>query len=411
MQLKTRIIYTLILVVIAGCQLAIAQQPYAIRKVVIDAGHGGHDAGCIGPKGTKEKHVALAISLELGELIKKHIPGVQVIFTRTTDVFVELRERAAIANRNKADLFICIHCNAASNRSAYGAETYVLGLHKSEANLEVAKRENSVIELEDNFKENYGGFDPNSPEWHIAMALNVNAFLEQSSMIAQLVQNEFVGGLKRHDRGVKQAGFLVLHQTSMPAILIETGFLSNPQEEQYLASKRGQSEMAKAIFNAFVKYKEHIEGVRLNVSLSLDSDNDSNVETATPDVLPVNQTPPAVPASTGSQVKYSMVKSKRVWSIQDILPKGSTAFLVQLMASSNPSSLQLNTLEMVELLCTETLPNGMVRYLAGPVFTPHEANGLKKQMQNLGFSDAFIGVYQNGERLPPEDAKKYLTAN
>ena len=414
MQLKIRIIYTLIALLLWGAHPSFAEQPFAVRKVVIDAGHGGHDAGCIGPKGTREKHVALAVALEVGNLIKKNLPEVQVIYTRTTDVFVELRERAAIANRNKADLFISIHCNAATNRSAYGAETYVLGLHKSDANLEVAKRENSVIELEDNYKENYGGFDPNSPEWHIAMALNVNAFLEQSSYMAQFVQDELVRGLKRNDRGVKQAGFLVLHQVNMPSVLIEIGFLSNHQEEQYFASKSGQSNAARAIFNAFVRYKNQVEGTKLMTRADFIKEGG---DSETPDVEPATASDSDRVAMLTSNpnpnpgLPYTMVKSKKVFSLKDVLPENSTAFLVQLLATSNPSAVQMSTLEMVELLCTESLPNGMTRFLAGPVFTPNEANNLKKRMQLLGFPDAFIGVYQNGERLGAEEAKKYITAN
>ncbi|MGB1247320.1 MAG: N-acetylmuramoyl-L-alanine amidase family protein [Chitinophagales bacterium] len=231
-----------------------------VKKVVIDPGHGGKDPGAVSASGYYEKTVALNVSLMLGDYIESNFPDVEVIYTRNTDVFIELYERANIANRNEADLFISIHANAAANKGAYGAETFVLGLHKSDANLEVAKRENSVIEMEDNTEDHYQ-FDINSPEGHIMLSLLQDASLNQSIELAHLVQTQFTERVGRKDRGVKQAGFAVLYKTTMPSILVELGFLSNVDEEEFLKSDLGQDYLASALFRAFRDYKENIDAL------------------------------------------------------------------------------------------------------------------------------------------------------
>jgi N-acetylmuramoyl-L-alanine amidase len=230
-----------------------------IKVVCLDAGHGGKDPGCMGPKGSHEGIVTLKIILELGKKLKEAHPDLKVIYTRQTDNFIELNERANIANRNKADLFISVHCNAALNKSAYGTETYTMGLHKTDGNLNVAKRENSVILQEKDYEKTYNGFDPNSPLAHIMMANYQSAFMASSVKFASKVEEQFTKTYKRKSFGVKQAGFLVIWRTAMPSVLIETGFLTNPDEENYLASTTGQSEVATAIASAFKSYKEEIE--------------------------------------------------------------------------------------------------------------------------------------------------------
>ena len=226
-----------------------------VKKVVLDAGHGGKDAGCSG-RNSKEKDVALDITLRVGQLIKRHHPDVQVIYTRNKDEFVPLHERASIANRNKADLFISIHCNTTAKRnSAIGTETFVMGLHRAEDNLQVAKRENAVIEHEHDYEKNYEGYDPNSDEGHITLSMYQNAFLDQSIALANLIENEFKSHGQRVSRGVKQAGFLVLRNTVMPSVLIEAGFLNHSKEESILTSEEGKDRAAASIFNAFTKYK------------------------------------------------------------------------------------------------------------------------------------------------------------
>jgi N-acetylmuramoyl-L-alanine amidase len=230
-----------------------------VRTICLDAGHGGKDPGCLGPKGAQEGKVTLKIILEVGKRLKENFPELKVIYTRETDEFIELNERANIANRNKADLFISVHCNAAPNKAAYGTETYTMGLHKTDGNLNVAKRENSVILQEKDYQTAYNGFDPNSPLAHIMMANYQSAFMASSVKFASKIENQFSKVYNRKSFGVKQAGFLVIWRTAMPSVLIETGFLTNPEEEIYLNSEKGQSEVADAIVRAFKQYKEEIE--------------------------------------------------------------------------------------------------------------------------------------------------------
>jgi N-acetylmuramoyl-L-alanine amidase len=230
---------------------------FKVRTVVIDAGHGGHDPGCHG-KNAQEAAVTLQVAIELGRIIKENLPDVKVIFTRQDNRFVELHERAAIANRNQADLFISLHCNSGP-ASVLGTETYTMGLHQTENNLEVAKRENGVILKEKNYSANYGGFDPNSPEGHIIFSLHQNAYLQSSLVIAQKIEEQFKTRLNRSSRGVKQAGLLVLWKTAMPAVLVELGFLTNATEEKYLTNKTNQVYLASAIYRAVKSYKLTIE--------------------------------------------------------------------------------------------------------------------------------------------------------
>jgi N-acetylmuramoyl-L-alanine amidase len=227
--------------------------------VVLDAGHGGKDPGALG-KNSREKDIVLAITLKLGQYIQENIPDVTVIYTRDKDEFVEVHERANIANKNHADLFISIHANWWTNTRSAGAETFTMGTSLDERNLQVAMKENSVITLEEDYTTNYEGFDPNSAESYIIFNLMQKTFQQQSVDFARLVQDQFRERAKRPDRGVKQERFLVLWRTTMPAVLIETGFISNPTEEAYLRSKQGQEYLASAIYRAFKAYKEDIEG-------------------------------------------------------------------------------------------------------------------------------------------------------
>lgn len=225
-------------------------------KVVLDAGHGGKDPGRPA-KNYSEKDIALSIVLKLGQQLEE-IDDIEVIYTRDNDVFVDLKERGRIANDADADLFVSIHCNA-FHTQVDGTETYVLGLHANKQNFEVAKHENSVIFLEDDYEEKYEGFDPNSPEAVIGMTLMQEDFLDQSLYLASNIQNNFRDDLKRTDRGVKQAGFVVLHQTYMPSVLIETGFITNTEEGAFLSSKNGQDKISRAIFSAIKGYKKSLD--------------------------------------------------------------------------------------------------------------------------------------------------------
>ncbi len=231
-----------------------------VNIVVIDAGHGGKDPGTKGVF-LKEKDVSLKIALKVGNYIEKNIPGVKVIYTRKDDRYIALDERAAIANKNKADLFICIHANAIFKPEINGTETYVMGLHKSEGNLDVAKRENSVILLDDNYEERYEGFDPKSPESNILFSIAQSAFQESSLKFAEKVEGQFKNRIGRRSHGVKQAGFWVLWRTAMPSALIEVGFLTNPKEEKFLSDEKGMDLIASGIYRAFKDYKTQVESI------------------------------------------------------------------------------------------------------------------------------------------------------
>lgn len=241
-------------------KLVNTKPPFRIKTIVIDAGHGGHDPGCSGA-GSQEKHLALAIAKAFAANIQANYTDIQVILTRDEDVFIPLHERAAIANRAHADLFISIHCNAMppNNGGTSGTETYVMGLHTAGHNLDVAKRENNAILLEENYERNYD-YDPNSPEGHILLSMFQNAFLEQSILFAERVEHHFHLTAERKSRGVKQAGFVVLKETAMPSVLIETGFLTNKGDEAFLNSPEGQATMANALLAAFSEYKALLEG-------------------------------------------------------------------------------------------------------------------------------------------------------
>ncbi|OJJ22630.1 N-acetylmuramoyl-L-alanine amidase [marine bacterium AO1-C] len=240
-----------------------ANKGYKVKTIVIDAGHGGKDPGTLG-KRTQEKNITLRVALELGRIIKRNMPRVKIIYTRTTDKFVELYRRTEIANQAKADLFISIHCNAAPKKArnrakAHGAETYIMGNHVSEANLAIAQRENASILLEKNYKKNYGGFNPNSPQSYILLSMNQQVHMKHSLSFARKIDWEIKRRVRRHTRGVKQAGFYVLARTAMPSVLVELGFLSNPAEERYLNDALGQIYMASAIYRAFKAYKKELE--------------------------------------------------------------------------------------------------------------------------------------------------------
>ncbi len=230
-----------------------------VDVIVIDAGHGGKDPGALGKK-SKEKDLTLLIALKLGEYIETNLPDIKVIYTRTTDKFIELHKRSEIANDNNADLFISIHVNASRATHVTGTSTFVMGLNRSDKQLEVVKRENSVILIEDDYKKKYDGFDPNSPETKIIFSLYQNAYLEQSIKIAGEVQEQFKERAKRVNRDVRQAGLVVLWNCSMPSILVETGFITNPEEEKFLLTENGQAIIASSIYRAVRDYKNIIEG-------------------------------------------------------------------------------------------------------------------------------------------------------
>lgn len=350
---------------------------YGVNTIVIDAGHGGHDGGCQGTH-SQEKHIALAIALKLGKYIEDNFKDVKVIYTRTTDVYLKLWERAAIANKANADLFICVHANANDNKQAIGTETFVMGLHKSEANLNVAKRENSSILLEEDYKTQYSDFDPNSPESYIVLTLRQNAFIDQSLNFAAKIQEQFTEKVGRKDRGVKQAGFLVLHQTNMPSVLIETGFLTNIEEENFLASNLGQDYMASAVFRAFRDYKLEIEQ-----------------KTKQKETVAVTEK-----EMIKSEVEEDM-KGKREKKKED--KEEGIVFKVQIATSSIKKELipaNFNGIEDVSLYEA----GGLYRYTVGKERKVADANNLQLQLRSKGFKDAFIVAFKDGKRIPLSEA-------
>ena len=233
---------------------------YEVKTIVIDAGHGGKDPGTLGTK-SREKDIALKIALKLGSYIEKYIPDVKVVYTRDKDVFFELNERAMIANKAAADIFVSVHVNAVGRSDVYGTETYVMGLDKDEKNLKVAMRENSVIKQEENYGANYNGFEPDSDESYILFNLYQSANKTSSINLAEKIQNQFQTRVGRKNRGVKQAPFWVLWATTMPSVLVETGYITNSAEEKYLASEEGQALLASGIFRAVRDYKNELESL------------------------------------------------------------------------------------------------------------------------------------------------------
>lgn len=266
-KIVKNIVFTfgLTLLLMLSAFTTIDKRDLRINTVVIDAGHGGKDSGTTGDA-AREKDIALKIALELGKTIQQNLKDVKVIYTRSTDKFIELEERAQIANKNGADLFISIHCNSlpretpdSRKQGIYGTETYIMGMHTSEANFDVAKRENAVILMEEGSDEVYEGFDPTSPESYILFSLYQSAYLENSLRLAEKIEYQFGERVQRKSRGVRQAGFWVLYRTSMPSVLVETGYLSNRNEEKYLNDPYGQTLIASGLFRAFRDYKNEIE--------------------------------------------------------------------------------------------------------------------------------------------------------
>lgn len=379
---------------------------YRIKKVVLDAGHGGKDPGCKGAT-SKEKDNALAIVLKLGDMISGAFPEVEVIYTRKTDEFIELKERAAIANRNKADLFISVHCNAVSASHIHGAETYVMGLHTADHNLEVAKRENAAIYYEENYQKNYEGYDPNSPEAHILGSVWQSAYLEQSILFASLVQQFAKSTATRADKGVKQAGFLVLRETSMPAVLVETGFLTNRTEEAFIASEDGQAQMAQAIFEAFESYKQQMEGAVAEQQKSVAAAGNKSAGTAqknTGGPMAISNPPKsgaqasgntAKPAGTPQNTAIETPKNTSKNTRPQVSPPPvATAEPVgpfRIFLMSWPMKIDKSTGQLALLSdVTEEKIDGKYCYFSGKYATFAEAEKMLPEIRNLGFRTASI---------------------
>jgi N-acetylmuramoyl-L-alanine amidase len=375
--------------------------------VVLDAGHGGHDAGAVGSF-SKEKNINLRYTLLVGDMIKKNIPDAKVIYTRDKDVFVDLNERARIANRNKADLFVSIHTNSSKNSKANGMETFTLGVSRSKENMEVAMLENSVIKLEEDYETKYEGFDPNSVDSYIMFEFMKDQYTDRSITCADFVQTKMINASKRNDRGVRQAGFLVLRATSMPSILIELGFISNKDEEKYLNNNENQVKLATAIFNGIKEYKHELdkksglnneelgrvddrEGIIRNEELKNEVKVEDKVEIKTEKTENIN------------------VENKDIKAKGEIIPNSSflipnsndIEFFIQYLVSKN--NYKADNAVFKGHAPTKVLnENNLYKYLIGPfdvntVFT-------KRNEITKDFPDAFIVAYKEGKKVSTPEA-------
>ena len=344
---------------------------YAQKKdfvVVLDAGHGGKDPGKVGYKKVKEKDIALNIVLQVGKLLEKQ-KNIKVIYTRKTDVFIDLWERGRIANKADADLFVSIHCNA-HNTQASGAETWVLGTHANRQNFEVAKGENAVILLEDNYENNYKGFDPNSPESFIGLTLMQEEYLDQSIQLASIIQDGFSNKLRRKNRGVKQAGFVVLHQTYMPSILIETGFITNTKEGMFLGSKLGQQKFSESIYNGIIKY---IKQLNLN---SVEND----------DVI---------------------ISKKSVEDNNNTVTETYNNVIFKVQIASGSRKLETKSYNFKGLKNVDRVKVGnSYKYYLGKTSNYSEIKEMQSLAKSKGYTSAFIVAFKNGKKISVEDVLK-----
>lgn len=438
---------------------------FGIKTVVIDAGHGGKDPGCLGITTSQEKDIALAIALKLGKYIEENIPDVKVIYTRKTDIFLELDERAAIANKNKADLFICIHCNTACsinkktkkkscNEEVVGTETYVMGLHKTNANLNVAKRENESILLEKNYQKRYDGFDPNSETGYILLTMQQNAYLKQSLNFASKVQKQVKEKAGRADKGVQQAGFLVLWRTAMPSVLIETEFLSSTESEKFASSESGQDKLALGIFSAFRQYKDEVEGRYVKYTDEVENSKPNNTKKDTLEKkvqegqivtdpkqthIPVqpkndsrtikkepvieNEIRSEIASSDSTLIKNEMlppaqgnpkiktqdpelkekndslaiIKKDTTHSTASSVP-GQIVYKVQFMASGQRIPLLSDKFKGLKDV-GEYEDNGSFKYTAGEFKTIDAAMKYRSEMQGKGYKDCFVVKFKNEKRM------------
>ncbi len=373
--MKRNIVYSIFLgglfFMTSSFQMPKSEQKEKKFVVVLDAGHGGHDYGNRG-NGYKEKEIALKVVLTVGTALEKD-PRFEVVYTRKTDEFIELHERGKIANKANADLFVSVHCNAHRSQAS-GTETFVLGLHANDENFNVAKNENSVILLEENYEANYDGFDPNSPESIIGLTLMQEEYLDQSLTLASFVQNRFKKSLKRKSRGVKQAGFVVLHQTYMPSVLIELGFLTNIGEGKYLNSKKGQDEMAKSIITSIVDYKESLDAIYY---------------------VPEPETPEV--AKVTAQMDGDKV-------FEDVI------FKVQIAAGSTDIALEPFNFNGLDQL-SRVKSGELYKYYFGNTSNYTLIQELKDIAVGKGFDSSFVVAFRNNEVIPLTEALKANTSS
>ncbi|MEM1215592.1 MAG: N-acetylmuramoyl-L-alanine amidase [Bacteroidota bacterium] len=444
--------------------------PFQLNTIVIDAGHGGKDPGCSG-KGSVEKHIALAIAKTFRNKIEAQYPHLEVILTREEDVFIPLYERAAIANRAQADLFVSIHCNALPTSPAtWGSETYVMGLHTAEHNLDVAKRENEAILLEADYEQNYD-YDPNSPEGHILLSMFQNAFLEQSILFAERVEYHYKTTAGRRSRGVKQAGFVVLKETAMPSVLVETGFLTSSKDEAFLLTDEGQELVATALLEAFSDYKNILEGenggpdadlpdIERRIPTSAAASSSPVVQTPAPtrppastpssyatnapapradnygiqteariqNTTPSHQGTVSAPVPAANRARQTGQRGDTSWaedigrtpatqtnkgaaassSPSALLNPGNVYYCVQLAASPKPLDLRDPKWQNSGYLIEVHEESGLLKYQVRNLKSTAGAFAARSSLQQTGFPDAFIVAYRDGQRISLGEAEQLL---
>ena len=365
-NINTLILFIIVLISMNILGLANVSEVKSSYIIVIDPGHGGRDPGAVGSN-SFEKNITLAIALKTGEYIEKNLKDVKVVYTRKTDIFVDLNVRSDIANKNNADLFISIHANANEKHNAYGTETYVMGYSKDQANLDVAIKENQVILLENDYSTKYEGFDPNSPESYIMFTLTQNIYLKQSTELASMIQSQYKNQIGRFDRGVQQAGFWVLYRTSMPSVLTETGFISNPTEEKYINSKQGQDNIAASIFRAC---KEYIGEINKKSGMPAIKKDDT--------VLIADSAKP----------------------VADL--KGKTVFMIQIATSTRKIETKPSNFKNIKGIF-ELYSGNRFRYASGVFDNYNEAVSYRKKIEAI-YPDAFVIAVKDNKIVPLREA-------
>ena len=353
--------------------------------VTLDAGHGDHDFGAV-YHGHIEKNITLAVVLKVGKILEKN-PNIEVIYTRRTDVFIDLIERANIANRADANIFVSIHCNANKNTVADGSETYVMGMTKNASNLEAAKKENAVITLEKDYKQKYQGYNPNAPESVIGMTLMQEEYIENSIALAGLVQDNFINSLGQKSRGVKQAPFMVLHKAYMPRVLIEMGFISNLDEGARLDSEEGQQDIAQSIAQAIVSYKTEFFGSGNNEPL-IDKPSQRIVQKPAPEVR-----------------KPDTIKTSPVIKNDTVEDSKGIIFKVQLSASAKQLELTPSNFKGLRNI-TSISTNNLYKYMYGATSSYDEAKNLLQEAKAKGYETAYLIAFKDGKSISIQDAIK-----
>ncbi len=374
------------------CSLAVTA-PFTL---IIDAGHGGHDPGAIGEY-SQEKNINLTVALTFGRLVEQNCPGVKVVYTRTTDEFVELNERANIANRNKANLFISVHTNSVpKGRLAEGFETYTLGMARAAENLNVAKRENAVITYEQDYEEKYEGFNPNSAESYIMFEFMQDKNMSQSVELAKGIQRNVIHTADRIDKGVHQAGFLVLRKTSMPSCLVELGFISTPDEEQYLNSDAGISQLAHGLFNAFVEYRNKYDKHIVTPYIAPKAATQMAVPTVAPqkEMQKENTTKKTIPTVV-PQKETQKENTTTKKTLAELFPSSGKYYAVQILASKHQLHSGDAQLQGEEAVCYED--GEWLKYVTGISENMSETSALCKKLRTK-FPEAFVITVKDGKR-------------